>query len=139
MYISPEQRKKADESVTGIDSVTSLSYEITMIMLSMWNSRPTDETIALITQELVVDPKHSKFIGNLRAAMSPILTVAQVYTACRIAYDEFYQRIVRLHHAVQCRENGDIEGYTQAMKPLLDKLGSEIKKEAASQIIVPGK
>lgn len=139
MYISPEARKAADESVTGVTDVTSLAYEITAIILSMWNHNPTDATIAKITQELVVDPKNSKFVTNLRVALAPILTVAQVNTACRLAYDEFYQRIVRLHNAVQCRENGDIAGYQEAMKPLLDKLGTEIKKEVASSIIIPAK
>lgn len=138
MYIPQEQRKAADESAAGVDSVSTLAYEITVFLLSMWNQNPTDETIVSITKELVVDPKNSSFISNLRSSLAHSFTVSEVYTACRIAYDEFYQRIIRLHRAVQCRENGDIEGYLTAMKPLLDKLGSEIKKENTSGLIIPG-
>jgi len=137
MYIQQEQRKLADESVAGVNSVESLAYEITVFILAMWNTNPVDETIAVVTKELVVDPKSSKLLNTLRSSLAHSFTVAEIHTAARLAYDEFYQRIIRLHRAVQCRENGDIEGYQVAMKPLLDKLGSEIKKEVSSQLIIP--
>jgi len=138
MYILKEQRKKMDESALAVQTVSDLAYELTVFVLSMWNQQPTDETIAQITKELVVDPKHSLLVQNLRSTFADRFTIDEVYTACRLCYDEFYQRIIRLHRAVQCRENGDIEAYQAAMKPLLDKLGSEIKKESASGLIIPG-
>lgn len=139
MYIQTEQRKAVDESGMAIGKFEDLVYAVSAFILRMWNEAPNDNTINVLTKELVVDPKNSKFVNDLRALLSHSLTVADIYTACRLAYDEFYQRIVRLHRAVQCRENGDLEGYILAMKPLLDKLGTEIKKEAASGIIVPAK
>lgn len=138
MYISQEERKLCEESVMAVKSVSALAYELTIFLLSMWNFSPTDETIAQITKELVIEPKNSKLVNNLRNTLADRFTVGDIYTACRLAYDEFYQRIIRLHRAVQCRENGDIQGYGEAMTPLLQKLGQEIKKETASQLILPG-
>lgn len=138
MYINKEQRQKVNESAYAITTISDLAYEITVFMLSMWNQHPNNETIEKITKELVVDQKNSRLVQNLRSTLADRFTVAEVYTACRLAYDEFYQRVIRLHRALECRDNGDIEGYMEAIPPLLTKLGQEIKKETASQLIIPG-
>lgn len=137
MYIKQEQRKLVAESGANIRTFEDVVYAVTGFILKMWNDAPNDNTINVLTKELIVDQKNSRFIQDLRQLLCNELTVADIHTACRLAYDEFYQRIIRLHRAVQCRENGDIEGYQLAMKPLLDKLGTEIKKEAASNLIIP--
>lgn len=139
MYIPKESRLAIQESATNLKKYEDLVYVLTVFALKMWNDAPNDNTIGVLTKELVVDPKHSKFVNDMRNLLSDNLTVADIYTACRLAYDEFYQRVIRLHRAVQCRENGDIEGYQLAMKPLLDKLGQEVKKDMASSLIIPAK
>lgn len=139
MYIPKESRTAIQESANNLKTYEDLVYVITVFALRMWNDAPTDNTIGVLTKELVQDPKNSSFVNSLRTMLSHSLSVSDIYTACRMAYDEFYQRVVRLHRAVQCRENGDIEGYVIAMKPLLDKLGQEVKKGIASSLIIPGK
>lgn len=139
MYISQEQRKLVGESGANIRTFDDVVYAVSVFILNMWNDKPNDNTINVLTKELVVDQKNSKFVQDLRLMLSHSLTVSDINTACRLAYDEFFQRIVRLHRATQCRENGDLDGYLVAMKPLLDKLSTEIKREAVSQLIIPAK
>lgn len=138
MYIPKERRTKVDESVVGVQTLQDLIYAISTFILKMWNSAPTDDTLFVLAKELMQDPKNSKFVNDIRASLASHFTVGEMYTACRLAYNEFDQRIGRLHRALQCRNNGDIEGYGQAMEPLLAALGQEIRKETASQLIVPG-
>lgn len=138
MYIPKEERKIVDESGSNISKYEHLVYAVSVFILNMWNTAPNDNTIAVITKELVVDQKNSTFIRDLRQLLSGSLTVADIHTACHLAYEEFYQRVVRLHRAAQCRENGDLDGYLVAMKPLLAKLSGEIQKEAGSGLLLPG-
>lgn len=140
MYLSKERKEAVAESGANIKTFDELVYAVSVFILKMWNDAPNDNTINVLTKELIVDPKHSQFVNNLRQFLAHSLSVADIYTACRVAYDEFFQRVVRLHRALQCRENGDLEGYKLALKPLLDKLGQEVMKDqAASTLIIPGK
>lgn len=138
MYIQKDRRTAVDESILAVSTVSELAYEMSVFILNMWNQNPNEHTLEQLANELIVDPKHSKFVNTLRAPLSANFTVDMIYTACRMAYDEFNQRIGRLYRAVQCRENGDIPGYAEAMAPLLSKLGNEIQKEVAGQLILPG-
>ncbi len=137
MYINVEQRKKVEESGSAITSFEDLTYAVSVFILRMWNDAPNDNTLGILTRELIIDQKNSKFIQNLRSLLAHGMPVADIHTACRLAYDEFNNRVIRLYRAAQCRKNGDLEGYTQAITPLLMELGSEIQKEKASQIIIP--
>ncbi len=139
MYIPQEQRKKVDESGAAISTFNDLVYAVSTFILNMWNKEPNDNTIDVLTKELVVDPKNSRFVADLRVLLAHSLTVADINTACRLAYDEFYQRVIRLHRAAQCGENGDLDGYLTAVPLLLTKLRTEIKKDAATGLIIPAK
>lgn len=139
MYLSKERKEAVGESGANIKTFEEVVYAVSTFILKMWNEKPDDNTINVLTKELVVDQKNSRFVQDLRQMLSHSLTVSDINTACRIAYDEFFQRIVRLHRAVQCRENGDFEGYKTAMKPLLAKLSTEIKKDVTSQLIIPAR
>lgn len=138
-YTKPERREAINK--TGMDAVFDfgdLNYFVTTIILKMWNTHPRYATIHLMRKELVTEPKKSALLQNLRTNLADKFDTADVYTAAALAFEEFYQRVGRLYEALKCRENGDVEGYPEAIKPLLEKLGSEIKKETVSGILLPG-
>jgi len=138
MYLNKEDRLRVEENIGQVSSPSELIYMISKFILSAWNQAPNDYTLLVVMKELVVDPKNSKFVNMLRDALAGNFSVAEIHCACRMAYDEFYQRVGRLHRALQCRNNGDLDGYKQALGPLLDALGKEVKKEAVSGLILPG-
>lgn len=137
-YVDSDARKRIELGLNGVQTVGDLNYLLTTLILQMWNTRQSYQTIHDLRKELVTDPKNSKYISVLRRELADRFTVADMYTAAALAFEEFYQRVGRLYEAMKCRENGDVPGYTEAIAPLLLQIGSEIKKESVSGLILPG-
>lgn len=138
MYLPKERKEVVDKNISAVETVDDLLYAVTTFILKAWDDNPSNETLALITKELVVDPKNSRFVTTLRSELADRFTVADIYTACRMAYDEFNSRVVRVFRGLECKENGDLEGYKKIVTELLTELNTELKQKAVSGLIIPG-
>lgn len=139
----PYNLQTAREAITnlGLDEVRlfgDLVYFLSLPILKMWNANPCFATAFMLRKELVQEPKHSALLNNLRVELADRFTVGDIYNAAAMAWNEFDSRVLRLYEALKCRENGDVEGYPEAISPLLQKLNSEIKKGSVSGLILPG-
>lgn len=137
-YVESASRLRIENSLDGVQTVGDLNYLLTTLILKMWNAKPSYATIHDLRKELVTEPKQSRYLNTLRAELADRFTVGDVYTASALAFEEFYQRVGRLYEAMKCRENGDVPGYAEAIAPILQHIGSEMKKEAVSGLILPG-
>lgn len=132
------RRLIAEKGLDAIKDFGDLNYHITTIILRLWNSVPKYATLHMLRKELVIEPKKSNFLQNLRAELADRFDTGDVYAAAAEAYHEFRDRVGKPYEALKCRLNTDVEGYREALDPILKELSSEIHKEMNSGLILPG-
>lgn len=138
-YSKIERRKAiADKGLDAIRDFGDLNFAITLTLLKAWNTLPKYATIHMLRKELVIEPKKSVFLQNLRTELADRFDTGDIYAAAAEAFHEFRNRIGTPYEALKCRINGDVEGYPEALAPILKELGQEIKKEVTSGLILPG-
>lgn len=137
------EKKNRDSIALGLESVLTvgeLNYVITKVILACWLEKPKYETLHLMRKEMLVEPKSSRFLQNLRRELADRFTTGDIYAAAAEAYHEFRDRVGKLYEAIKCHENGDIEEYTEVVGPLLAQLQGLMKKGDPKKVslILPG-
>lgn len=139
-YVDKESRIRIQEGLEGVVTVGDLNYVITKVILACWMEKPKYETLHLMRKEMLIEPKSSRFLQNLRTQMADRFTVGDIYAAAAEAYQEFRDRVGKLYEAIKCHENGDIEEYTEVVGPLLAELQNLMKQGDPKKVslILPG-
>lgn len=139
-YVAKESREAVQLGLEGVKTVGDLNYVITKVILACWLEKPKYETLHMMRKEMLIEPKSSRFLQNLRTELADRFTTGDIYAAAAEAYDEFHGRVGKLYEAIKCHENGDIEEYTEVVGPLLSELQGLMKKGDPKKVslILPG-
>lgn len=140
MYIEDKARELIQKGLEGVQTVADLNYVITKVILACWMEKPYYATLHLMRKEMLIEPKSSRFLQNLRTELADRFTTGDVYAAAAEAYHEFRDRVGKLYQAIQCHANGDIDEYQQIVGPLLTELRDRATKGDPTkvQLILPG-
>jgi len=116
-YTEIEAREDVDHSILMITTEGDLNYYITTKILDTWNKEPRYKTIHYLYKVMITSPKDSPLLAMLRRELADRFDVADIYTAGALAFLEFYRRVGSTYEDVKRVKNGDLPGYTVALKP----------------------
>lgn len=114
-YIKEADRVAINQSLLNIRTVGDLNYFITIRMLREWSKSPSYTMIHVLHVELVQSPKDCPLLNELRTKLADRFTVADIYSAARLAFNEFYRRIGVKYEKSKIEENGDLLEYQAAL------------------------
>lgn len=115
-YTKPERRDAVIQDVMRVKDPGDLNFLLTNFILRVWIANPKYNTYHSLKKVLVIDPKSSSLLQELRSRYAHIFTVGDIYSAASCAMVEFERRVVAAYEDRKRAENGDIELYLTAIK-----------------------
>lgn len=119
-YIDPLRRPTVAKNLYQIFNPGELNYSLTLVMLDAFKRYPKYDTIHCLKRDFVTDPKNNKALQALRKELSDRFTVADIYAAAALAFDEFYRRVGVAYEGSKIVSNQDMPEYQEILKGIHD-------------------
>lgn len=122
-YLTVEDRKKLPVRPG------SLNYLITRVLIQSFVEHPVYDTLHVLRRDFVTDKKHNVMLNQMRNDYAEWFTVADIYAASEMAFNEFYRRVGVAYEESKMVTNGDLPEYQAVLK-----LISELNKPSEAQV-----
>ncbi len=116
-YTPQDARKSGSLAKQG-----DLVYQLTLIMLQIWNDTPKFDTIANLRRLFVTEPKNNPLLNEWRNKLAGHYTVGELYTAAERAFTELDRQLFSRYEDLKRLENGSIPELDTAIKDIEVKI-----------------